>query len=114
ATSLAERIGGLGAFPLLTHGSQLPGFAFTLADTQSGVSGFDVSTALREQGWQGPAYTFPDNRTDPAAPRIVVRHGFSHDLADLLFNHLSTAVDRLRRQEKPQHGEECASFAHGT
>ena len=114
AMSLAQRIGGLGAFRLITDGSQLPVFAFTLADAETGYSVFDVSAALREQGWQVPAYTFPDNRTDLAALRIVIRNGFSHDLADLLFNDLCTALDRLRRQEKPQHGGESAGFAHGT
>ena len=34
---------------------------------------FDVSDALREHGWQVPAYTFPADRTDLAALRVVVR-----------------------------------------
>ena len=36
---------------------------------------FDVSAGLRERGWQVPAYTFPANREDLAALRIVVRNG---------------------------------------
>ena len=38
---------------------------------------FDVSERLRERGWLVPAYTFPENRQDLAALRIVVRNGFS-------------------------------------
>jgi glutamate decarboxylase len=34
-----------------------------------------------ERGWQLPAYTFPENRTDLAALRVVVRRGFTHDMA---------------------------------
>ena len=45
---------------------------------------FDVSAALRERGWLVPAYTFPADREDLAVLRVVVRNGFTHDLADLL------------------------------
>ena len=59
-------------------------FAFTLHDDVTNYSVFDVSAGLRERGWQVPAYTFPANREDLAALRVVVRNGFSHDMADLL------------------------------
>ncbi|GAA5162268.1 glutamate decarboxylase [Amycolatopsis dongchuanensis] len=113
ASSLAERIAALGPFRLLTDGTQLPVFAFTLADGETGYSVFDVSAALREQGWLVPAYTFPAHREDLAVLRIVVRNGFSHDLADLLVEALERVLPRLRRQTEPQHGKESASFSHG-
>ncbi|MGV9678434.1 glutamate decarboxylase [Nocardia sp. NPDC003482] len=113
ATSLAARIAGLGAFRLLTDGSELPVFAFTLADGERGYSVFDVSAALREQGWLVPAYTFPADREDLAVLRVVVRNGFSHDLADLLIEALERVLPRLRGQDRPQHGPETAGFAHG-
>src|SRR5579859_556174 len=84
ATGLAAGIERLGAFRLLTRGDELPVFAFTVAEGAGRFTAFDVSSALRERGWQVPAYTFPANRTDLAALRIVVRRGFTHDLADLL------------------------------
>ena len=40
-----------------------------------------------------PAYTFPKNREDIAALRIVVRNGFTHDLADLLLDDLRRVLD---------------------
>jgi glutamate decarboxylase len=43
--------------------------------------------------------------------RIVVRNGFSHDLADLLMQALQRVLPRLRDQEKPQHGTESAAFS---
>jgi glutamate decarboxylase len=113
ATDLADRIAALGPFRLITDGRQLPVFAFTLADGESGYSVFDVSAALREQGWLVPAYTFPANREDLAVLRIVVRNGFSHDLADMLVDALQRTLPRLRNQDKPQHGRESASFSHG-
>ena len=54
---------------------------------------FDVSERLRDRGWLVPAYTFPENRQDLAALRIVVRNGFSRDLADLLVADLRRHVE---------------------
>ena len=67
ATRLSSRIAELGPFELLTRGDELPVFAFTLKDSIENFTAFDVSNALRERGWQVPAYTFPENRTDLAA-----------------------------------------------
>jgi glutamate decarboxylase len=113
AISLASRIGDLGPFRLLTDGSELPVFAFTLADDVTNYSVFDVSAGLREQGWLVPAYTFPADLTDLAVLRIVVRNGMSHDLADLMMDDLRAVVDRLGSQSAPQRGRESAAFAHG-
>ena len=44
---------------------------------------FDVSRKLRERGWLVPAYTMPPKREDLAVLRVVVRNGFSHDMAEL-------------------------------
>jgi glutamate decarboxylase len=113
ATSLAARIAELGPFRLLTDGSELPVFAFTTTADVRAFSVFDVSAALREDGWLVPAYTFPADRTDLAALRIVVRNGVSHDLADLLLDDLRRALPRLGRQTGPQRGPASSSFAHG-
>jgi glutamate decarboxylase len=113
AEHLSGHIAELGPFRLLTDGSQLPVFAFTLRDEISGFSVFDVSVALRASGWLVPAYTFPANRTDLAALRIVVRNGFSRDLADMLLDDLRRVLSRLHKQDSPVHGAEAASFAHG-
>jgi glutamate decarboxylase len=113
ATRLAERLGAHGAFRLLTDGRQLPAFAFTLAESESGYSVFDLSAALREQGWLVPAYTFPPEREDLAVLRIVVRNGFSHDLADLLYEAIARALPRLRAQQLPVRGAEASAFSHG-
>ncbi|WP_063059991.1 glutamate decarboxylase [Nocardia sienata] len=113
ASALADRIARLGPFRLITDGRQLPVFAFTLAEGETGYSVFDVSAALREQGWLVPAYTFPADREDLAVLRVVVRNGFSHDLADLLIEALQRALPRLRAQQAPERGAEAASFSHG-
>ena len=59
---------------------------------------FDVSERLRGRGWLVPAYTFPENMTQTAVIRIVVRNGFSRDLADLLLADLRREVKLLAAQ----------------
>jgi glutamate decarboxylase len=101
AMRLASEIEKLGPFELLTRGEDLPVFAFKLRDDVRNYTVFDVSDAVRERGWQVPAYTFPENRQDLAALRVVVRRGFSHDFADLFLADLKRVLPRLERQTKP-------------
>jgi glutamate decarboxylase len=112
ATRLSAEIAKLGPFELLTHGDELPVFAFKLRDDIDNYTVFDVSGALRERGWQVPAYTFPANRTDLAALRVVVRQGFTHDLADMLLADLNRVLPRLQSQPEPVHTEAESSFHH--
>jgi len=96
ARYLAIEIAGMGPFELLSDGSDLPVVAFKLADpAKSGYTVFDLSERLRQRGWLVPAYTFPENLQDTAVLRIVVRNGFSQDLAGLLVSDLRTQVQVL-------------------
>jgi glutamate decarboxylase len=113
ATRLSGEIEELGPFELLTRGDELPVFAFKLRDEIDNYTVFDVSIALRSRGWQVPAYTFPANRTDLAALRVVVRRGFTHDLADLLIDDMRRALGVLGKLPAPVHTRDnTASFHH--
>jgi glutamate decarboxylase len=112
ATRLSAAIGELGPFELITKGDELPVFAFKLRDQIENYTVFDVSSALRERGWQVPAYTFPENREDLAALRVVVRRGFTHDLADLLVDDLERQLARLDKQQAPVHDKTAAASFH--
>jgi glutamate decarboxylase len=113
ATRLAGEIEQLGPFELITRGDELPVFAFTLAAEVENFTAFDLSNALRSRGWQVPAYTFPANRTDLAALRVVVRRGFTHDLADLLVADIKRELALLSTQPAPVHtSDNAASFHH--
>jgi glutamate decarboxylase len=112
ATTLSARIEELEPFQLLTRGDELPVFAFTLKDDVDNFTVFDVSNALRERGWQVPAYTFPENRTDLAALRVVVRQGFGQDMADLLLADLERVLPRLQAQPAPVHDSSTAVGFH--
>ena len=112
ATPCRRRIEQIEPFKLITRGDELPVFAFTLEDGIDNFTVFDVSNALRERGWQVPAYTFPANRTDLAALRVVVKRGFTHDLADMLLDDLQRELPRLQKQAEPVHDASTASSFH--
>ena len=95
ATDLARAIEAMAEFKLITRGDQLPVFAFTTTAAVTGWDVFALSRAMRERGWQVPAYTFPPDREDLSVLRIVCRNGFSHDLAEVFLTHLRAAVDEL-------------------
>ncbi|MEU7870409.1 glutamate decarboxylase [Dactylosporangium sp. NPDC049140] len=103
AVYLSGQIAALGPFRLLGRGDELPVFAFTTNDDIGAFDVFDVSRRLREHGWLVPAYTFPANRTDLAVLRIVVRNGFTRDLADLLLADLRRLLPELQAQPGPLH-----------
>jgi glutamate decarboxylase len=113
ATGLSAGIADLGPFELLTDGSELPVFAFRLRADIESYTVFDVSRALRERGWQVPAYTLPANLEDIAVLRVVVRNGFSADMAAILLADLRRAVDgRLSAMTGPAPVPEHEAFHH--
>jgi glutamate decarboxylase len=112
ATDLSGQIAELPEFRLLSRGDELPVFAFTTTEQVTGWDVFALSRALRERGWQVPAYTFPANRQDLAVLRIVCRHGFSHDLADLLLDHLRSAVTQLNADTRAATASGPSGFHH--
>ncbi len=112
ATWLAGQIERLGPFELLTRGDQLPVFAFTTRPSTTAFSVFDVSRRMRERGWLVPAYTFPANRSDLSVLRVVVRNGFSRDLAGLFVEDLGRLVPQLSRQSGPLETDGGTGFHH--
>ncbi len=102
AMHLSAEIAQIGPFELLTDGSELPVFAFRLRDEHAArYSVFDLSERLRQRGWRVPAYTFPADMRDTAVLRIVVRNGFSMDMAGLLLDDLRQHTQELAAQPCP-------------
>jgi len=112
AMYLSAAVEKMGPFELLTRGDELPVFAFKLKDEVRNFTVFDVSAALRERGWQVPAYTFPKDREDLAALRIVVRRGFSADVADMLLADLREKVKGLEKLKAPLYGAKGGAGFH--
>ncbi|MFN4257814.1 MAG: glutamate decarboxylase [Gemmataceae bacterium] len=104
ALFLSSAIEKMGKFDLLSRGDMIPVFAFALKDA-SRYTVFDLSDKLREHGWQVPAYTMPPKVENLAVLRVVVREGFSHDMAGMLLNDLQNAVTYFESQpgHAPKH-----------
>jgi len=108
ATWTARRVERLDSFELLSRGDELPVFAFKVRD---GVpwTVYDVSERLRAHGWLVPAYPMPKGMEDVDVLRVVVRNGFSRDMADLFVKHLCRVERELEQGgDRPQR----TSFHH--
>ena len=91
---LARELSGMPMFDVITDGSAIPVVAFKLREGRS-YTVFDISALLRSYGWQVPAYTMPDGATDVAVLRVVVREGFSANLARALRDDLVEVLGKL-------------------
>jgi glutamate decarboxylase len=115
AQHIAHEIGELGPYRLITDGSELPVFAFALSPEVRNYTVFDVSARLRESGWLVPAYTFPKNRDDLSALRVVVRAGLTYDMADLFLDAVRKQTASLESLSAPlpqRSLEEVGAFKH--
>ena len=111
ALYLSGELANMGPFQLLSDGSDIPVFAFALKEATN-FSVFDLSERLRDRGWLVPAYTFPPKREDLAALRIVVKEGFSRDLADLLLSDVERHLRFFASQPGYQPKQEHPQFRH--
>jgi len=114
AMYLADAIGQMGPYQLLSDGSELPVFFFRLKPDVTNYTVYDVSAKMRERGWLVPAYSLPDNLTDVSGLRVVVRNGFGRDTAELFLADLARATSFLESlsttlPHDPSHTE---SFRH--
>jgi glutamate decarboxylase len=108
---LGDQLRDSGHFELISDGSAIPVVSFRLAG-DPGYTEFDVSHALRAYGWQVPAYTMPDNATDVSVLRVVVREGFSADLARALRDDTATVLAQLDELKPGGHFDQLQAFAH--
>ena len=83
AVHLASEISAIGPFELISQGTDLPVFAWKLKQ-EAHWSLYDLADRLRDRGWQVPAYRMPADRQDLVVQRVVIRNGFTRDMADLL------------------------------
>jgi glutamate decarboxylase len=117
AQYLAEEIGKLGPFEIIYagDGNGIPALCWKLKDdVDHGFTLFDLADRLRTNGWQVPAYTLPKDREDLAIQRILVRHDFSRDLADLLLADYRRAMAHLDKHplSTSMTAEESSGFHH--
>jgi glutamate decarboxylase len=46
------------------------------------------------------------------ALRVVVRNGYSRDIADMFLDDLKRVLERLEKQQSPTHDESSTGFSH--
>jgi glutamate decarboxylase len=113
---LAGEIAEIGSYTLVSKGDQLPVFAFQSAPGTAWTV-YDVSDALRAHGWLVPAYPMPDAMANVSVLRVVVRNGFSRDLATMFLADLKRVTEHLVQTAgsghaaHPHHGKR-AGFHH--
>jgi glutamate decarboxylase len=115
---LAHEIAKLGPFEIVHGGDPQEGIAAVSWKLREGgdhtFNLFDLADRLRAHGWLVPAYTLPPHLEELAIQRILVRHGFSRDMADLLLADIRRSLQTL--QEHPPSTSlserEVGSFNH--
>jgi glutamate decarboxylase len=110
AVYLSSNLAEMPQLEIVSDGTAIPVLSFTVAEGTP-FTVFHLSDQLRTGGWQVPAYTMPDDATDVAVLRIVVREGFGHDLAELLLLAIREAVAHLEAFP-PAHPAPPAPFSH--
>ena len=106
ALYLSGEIAQMPAFELWNDGSDIPVFAWRLREGHTeNWNLYHLSDRLRMKGWLVPAYPMPDDLPDVTVQRIVVRNGFSHDLASAFLGELRTEVAYLDALTGPMPAE---------
>jgi glutamate decarboxylase len=119
AQHIGREVCKLGPFELFFDGSSktgLPAISWVIKEgANPGYSLFDLSDRLRVRGWQVAAYTMPPNIQDIVVMRVLVRHGFSRDMADMLLEDTKRGIDYLikHRPASAQTAAEGTTFTHG-
>ena len=94
AHHLADLVEDGGRFDLVSSRDALPVVTIKLKD-ESRYTCHDLSERLRMRGWIVPAYTLPPKLDDVSVLRVVVREGFSRDMADNFVADGHAAVDHF-------------------
>ncbi len=115
---LAEEIGKLGDFEFIADGDPKTGIPATCFRMKPGYAPgynlYELSDRLRQRGWLVPAFSLPANVQDVVVMRVMVRQGFSMDMADLLVKDMKRAMVFLAEHAPKKHlGEgDAMTFKH--
>ena len=78
---------------------------------------YQLSDVLRERGWLLPAYSLPANCENIVVQRVLIRHGCTYDLMELLLEDIERAIKKLMDNPHAKHGSKVTnhrgSFNHG-
>jgi glutamate decarboxylase len=113
---VASQIKSFGIFEVFYDGSDgIPGCSWRLKDgVDPGWTLYDLADRLRTRGWLVPAYAMPKDIEDIVIQRILCKHGFTRDLANLLLDdmHKQIAILNAHAPKRPLTEKEAGSFKH--
>jgi glutamate decarboxylase len=114
---IARAVAAMGPFEIVFDGDPKRGIAavsWRLREGDHAFNQFDVAEGRRSRGWLVPAYTLPADLQELPIQRVLVRHGFSTDMAELLLDDLRRTLDSLHRRppSRPLTEAEGGGFNH--
>ena len=116
ALYLAAEIEKMELFKVLYNGKGgIPAICWSLKDgVKPGFTLYDLSDRLRSRGWQVAAYSMPPKREDLVVQRVLVRHGFSRDMGDLLISDIKRCIEYFKNNPvtKPLTQQEAGGYKH--
>ena len=118
AQYISEELENMGLFDVIYNGDMktgIPALCWKIKEgTNPGFTLYDLADRLRIRGWQVPAYSLPTHCEDVVIQRILVRHGVSFDLADLLFKDIRESIEFFEKHpiQVPLTKEEASGFSH--
>ncbi|MHC5310005.1 glutamate decarboxylase [Myroides sp. LJL116] len=113
---IAQEIAKIGLFDIIYDGKGgVPGACWVMKKgVNPGFSLFDLTDRMRSRGWQVASYSLPSDCEDMVVQRVLVRHGFSRDMADLLLSDLKRCIEYFEKHpiSVPLTSDEGSSFHH--
>lgn len=113
---IAQEVEKIGLFDLLYDGKTgIPGAAWMIKKgVNPGFNLYDLSDKMRSRGWQVASYSLPADCEDMVIQRVLIRHGFSHDLADLFLDDLKRCIEYFQKHPitKGLTADEGQTFHH--
>lgn len=97
AQYFAQELEKLDLFEIIHDGDPCKGIPCVVWKNKEGASFtlYDVADRLRMRGWQVPAYPFTGTYGDVAFQRILVKRGFTIELAQLLIEDIKNAISHF-------------------
>jgi glutamate decarboxylase len=111
---IADKVAKMNHFEIVYDGRNgLPGACWMLKKGDHGFNLYDITDKIRSRGWQIASYPLPGAK-DIVVQRVLIRHGFSRDMADLLIDDYKRCVEYFEKNPREHlmtHGE-AAGFHH--
>ena len=115
AAYLTKEISKLGDFEFIASGDpekDIPAACFHFKNPKEAPYNlYELSDRLRMRGWQVPAFSLPANVQETVVMRVMVRQGFTMDMARLLIEDMKHAICHLKKYKSTQNMSEGDGMA---